>query len=56
MWPDHISNPGPLTYMSGVLPTALCGLANRPKNLHLVLSWKEWYQGVVGRAPDHKKG
>ena len=23
MWPDWVSNPGPLTYESGVLPTAL---------------------------------
>ena len=27
MWPDRVSNPGPLTYKSGVLPTALCGSA-----------------------------
>ena len=27
MWPDRISNPGPLTYESGALPTALCGPA-----------------------------
>ena len=25
MWPDRISNPGPLTYESGALPTALRG-------------------------------
>ena len=25
MWPDRISNPGPLTYKSGALPTALPG-------------------------------
>ena len=24
MWPDRVSNPGPLTYKSGALPTALC--------------------------------
>ena len=23
MWPDQVSNPGPLTYESGALPTAL---------------------------------
>ena len=23
MWPDWVSNPGPLTYESGALPTAL---------------------------------
>ena len=25
MWPDRVSNPGPLTYESGALPTALHG-------------------------------
>ena len=27
MWPDQVSNPGPLTYESGALPIALCGPA-----------------------------
>ena len=27
MWPDRVSNPGPLTYASGALPTMLRGLA-----------------------------
>ena len=27
MWLDRVSNPGPLTYESGALPTALRGLA-----------------------------
>ena len=27
MWPDRVSNPGPLTYESGALPTGLCGPA-----------------------------
>ena len=27
MWPDRVSNLGPLTYESGALPTALRGLA-----------------------------
>ena len=27
MWPDRVSNPGPLTYESGALPTALSGPA-----------------------------
>ena len=27
MWPDRVSNPGPLTYVSGALPTALRGPA-----------------------------
>ena len=25
MWPDRVSNPGPLTYKSGALPIALRG-------------------------------
>ena len=25
MWPDRVSNPGPLTYESGALPIALRG-------------------------------
>ena len=25
MWPDRVSNPGPLTYESGALPIALSG-------------------------------
>ena len=29
MLPDRVSNPGPLTYESGALPIALCGLAIR---------------------------
>ena len=27
MWPDRVLNPGPLTYESGAIPTALCGPA-----------------------------
>ena len=27
MWPDRVTNPGPLTYESGALPTALRGPA-----------------------------
>ena len=29
MWPDRVSNPGPLTYESAALPTALLGPAER---------------------------
>ena len=29
MWPDQVSNPGPLTYESGALPTALHSLARK---------------------------
>ena len=31
MWPDRVSNPGPLTYESGALPTAQRGPANQQK-------------------------
>ena len=33
MWPDRVSNPGPLTYESGALPTALRGPASGLQNL-----------------------
>ena len=29
MWPDRVSNPGPLTHESGALSTALRGLAKK---------------------------
>ena len=29
MWPDRVSNPGPLTYESGALPIALRGPAGK---------------------------
>ena len=32
MWPDRVSNPGPLTYQSGALPTALRGPASFKSN------------------------
>ena len=32
MWPDWVSKPGPLTYESGALPTALRGPAYRGSN------------------------
>ena len=32
MWPDRVSNPGPLTYGSGALPTALRGPAASVEN------------------------
>ena len=33
MWPDRVSNPGPLTYESGALPTALRGPTQNETNL-----------------------
>ena len=35
MWPDWVSNPGPLTYESGTLPTALRGSAPDIGNLSM---------------------
>ena len=62
MWPDRVSNPGPLTYESGALPTALRGPANgglllQKKNLLLqkhMLSFKGRYpcwNGVLIQNP-----
>ena len=36
MLPDRVSNPGPLTYVSGALPIALSGLAINKKEY---ISW-----------------
>ena len=35
MWPDRVANPGPLTYESGALPTALRGPADPSENVSL---------------------
>ena len=43
MWPDWISNPGSLTYESGVLPTALRGPARAPENR---TRWK----GIIAKS------
>ena len=43
MWPDRVSNPGPLTYESGALPTALRGPA-----IHVV---KGALTPIRGRMP-----
>ena len=37
MLPDRVSNPGPLTYESGVLPIALRGPAGDRDNLEIML-------------------
>ena len=42
MLPDRVSNPGPLTYGSGALSTALRGPAPRVKN-------------NITKIPEHKK-
>ena len=38
MWPDRVSNPGPLTYESGTLLTALRGLAKSLSNDSVMLT------------------
>ena len=38
MWPDRVSNPGPLTYETGALPTALRGPADPYQMPHYVAS------------------
>ena len=42
MWPDRVSNPGPLTYESGTLPTALRGLAEQEVTLNLFPLYNGW--------------
>ena len=37
MWPDRVSNPGPQTYESGALPTALRGPAVFQSKSQLIL-------------------
>ena len=36
MWPDRVSNPGPVTDESGALPTALQSLAEKSRHGWLV--------------------
>ena len=54
MWPDRVSNPGPLTYESGALPTGLCGPTKfLLKEFKWVQSLKNWWSMVdsVCHAP-----
>ena len=44
MLPDRVSNPGPLTYKSGALPTALRGPANSDADW---TTWRNWVVVVV---------
>ena len=39
MWPDRVSNPGPLTYESGALPIGLRGPAHSPSK---AVEKKKW--------------
>ena len=44
MWPDRVSNPGPVTYKSGALPAALRGpevlgtIQNHLRKLNVVIA------------------
>ena len=49
MWPDKVSNPGPLTYESGVLPIALRGPAIFCAKVGNI--WQGWYKQTTPRAP-----
>ena len=40
MWPDRVSNPGPLTYESGALPTALRGPALSCESAEMLLQFE----------------
>ena len=58
MWPDRVSNPGPLTYESGALPTALRGpafqmgftLKGKPKGANSFL----WEFTTTGKSRETK--
>ena len=45
MWPDQVSNPGPLTYVSGALQTELCGPASQ----------REGERRDITRVPDKRR-
>ena len=52
MWPDRVSNPGPLTYESGSLPTALHGPACVSEViLHKLYPGFLLYRGTYDSAP-----
>ena len=44
MWPDRVSNPGPLTYESGALPIALRGPVIQDKGKSLYVSLNEQHK------------
>ena len=50
MWPDQVSNPGPLTYKSGALPTALRSLVDSGHYSINTEASKFAFQGTDKRA------
>ena len=67
MLPDLVSNPGPLTYESGALPTALCGpavqeavdlfktghLVNLGDMVHIVIFHCLWFKRILFQKLKH---
>ena len=57
MWPDRVSNPGPLTYESGALPIAprspATFMLKKIKNLFLLclLTWYYDYHSLARTTP-----
>ena len=47
MWPDRVSNPGPLTYESGALPTALRGPALFVQSVSLMSTVRVTWNGIM---------
>ena len=58
MWPDRVSNPGPLSYESGALPTGLrCPISRtivQSYNGSSILSFDAILRHFI-RAPDKKE-
>ena len=62
MWPDRVSNPGPLTYDSGALPTALLSQASKKGTrlfqkragnlqiLRIILLFRIWLKDALSRT------
>ena len=51
MWPDRVSNPGPLTYESGALPIALRGPARFPYKGYTFYSRTSMARTLMARLP-----
>ena len=47
MWPDRVSNQGPLSYESGARPTALRGPAPKTSEIELVVLENTSFQCVL---------
>ena len=48
MWPDQVSNPGPLTYKTGALPTVLCSpVSYQSSHFSIFASFDSLYRGSI---------